>query len=105
MSLSMTVMPVPNGSAPNYWLTCVRLPAGCDPETVRVALEQRNIETRRIWKPLHLQPVFADAPSYLEETAEAIWNTGLCLPSGSAMTNDQVDFVAATLVGSMHRAA
>ena len=101
----LTMMPVPSASSPNWWLTCVQLPAGCDPEAVRVALERDNIETRRMWKPLHLQPVFAEAVRFLDGTAEAIWDRGLCLPSGSAMTNDQVDFVAATLIGAMRRAA
>ena len=78
------------------WLSCVELPAdGSTPdrETVRLKLEQENIESRPIWKPMHLQPVFAGFPRVGGGVAEELFNNGLCLPSGSAMTDDDLDRV------------
>lgn len=99
----LSMMPVPAGSSPNWWLSCVRLPNGCDPETVRIALEQSNIETRRIWKPLHLQPVFERAVSFLDGSAATIWDSGLCLPSGSSMSDDDLAVVIRELLTVVRR--
>jgi dTDP-4-amino-4,6-dideoxygalactose transaminase len=52
------------------------------------AFAEENIETRPLWKPMHLQPVFKDCPYYGETVAEDLFNAGLCLPSGSNITND-----------------
>lgn len=99
----LSLMPVPSSSSPNWWLTCVLLPRGCDPDLVRLTLEECNIETRRTWKPLHLQPVFAGFPRFLDGTSDAIWAHGLCLPSGSSLSNEQLDCVAEQLVGALQR--
>ncbi len=71
------------------WLTCLLIdPAGfgADREAVRVALEAENIEARPVWKPMHLQPVFAGCDRFGGEVAEDLFNRGLCLPSGSRMS-------------------
>jgi dTDP-4-amino-4,6-dideoxygalactose transaminase len=70
----------------NFWLTCITIDpakAGTDRETLRLAFEAENIEARPLWKPMHLQPVFAGCPAYVNGTSEALFTNGLCLPSGS----------------------
>lgn len=79
------------GCEPNCWLTCVTLDPGLiavRPEQVRVHLESHNIEARPVWKPMHLQPVFRDAPSIRGEVAATLFDRGLCLPSGSSLSVD-----------------
>ncbi|MDE6120303.1 MAG: aminotransferase class I/II-fold pyridoxal phosphate-dependent enzyme [Muribaculaceae bacterium] len=63
----------------NYWLTTVGL-TEADPELTRQAMAAQNIETRLLWRPMSMQPVFADAPCYGSGTAESLFNAGLCLP-------------------------
>jgi dTDP-4-amino-4,6-dideoxygalactose transaminase len=74
-----------------YWLSVVELgPAfGASPESVRLSLEAENIEARPIWKPMHLQPVFASERSVLNGVSDRLFGTGLCLPSGSSLTAAQ----------------
>jgi dTDP-4-amino-4,6-dideoxygalactose transaminase len=70
----------------NFWLTCIVIDpaiAGTDREKLRLALEAENIEARPLWKPMHLQPVFAGCPAIVNGTSEALFTNGLCLPSGS----------------------
>ncbi len=74
------------------WLTCMTIdPAGfgADREAVRLALESENIESRPFWKPLHLQPVFAECEAIGGEVAEGLFTQGLCLPSGSSLTDTE----------------
>lgn len=80
------------------WLTCVLIdPAkfGADRETVRRALEADNIEARPVWKPMHLQPVFAGCDCFGGEVAEDLFQRGLCLPSGSNLTAVDLERVVA----------
>ena len=60
-----------------------------DRERVRLALERENIESRPLWKPMHLQPVFAGCRFYGGEVSERLFRDGLCLPSGSALTAEE----------------
>jgi pyridoxal phosphate-dependent aminotransferase EpsN len=88
--------PEPARCDPNHWLTCLTVDPkqiSATPEQIRLALEEHNIETRQLWKPMHLQPVFAHLPVVSNGTSETLFATGLCLPSGSGMTNDQQSFV------------
>lgn len=81
-------MPDAPWGTPTHWLTVVTLDpvaTGRTPEQVRRALEADDVEARPAWKPMHLQPLFADAPAVGGEVAAGIFATGLCLPSGSAM--------------------
>lgn len=76
----------------NSWLTCITLDlaaSGVTPEEVRVALEADNIESRPVWKPLHLQPVFKECPRRGGDVAEGLFARGLCLPSGSSLLPEQ----------------
>jgi dTDP-4-amino-4,6-dideoxygalactose transaminase len=79
----------------NRWLTTVIIDGqnGVKSEDVRIALEKGNIECRPLWKPMHLQPVFKDHPSYLNGVSESLFNNGLCLPSGSNLSKDDLDKV------------
>jgi len=76
----------------NYWLSCILIDptTGQTPESVRIALEKENIETRPLWKPMHLQPVFQECPFYGDETSEKLFKTGLCLPSGSSLEDSDI---------------
>ncbi|HJA15540.1 MAG TPA: aminotransferase class I/II-fold pyridoxal phosphate-dependent enzyme [Candidatus Butyricimonas faecavium] len=80
----------------NYWLTCITVdPAesGFTREDVRLALDADNIESRPLWKPMHLQPVFKDAPFYGNGTSERLFEIGLCLPSGPTLTDQDIERV------------
>lgn len=81
------------------WLTCVRIDpaeAGVDREMIRTTLIAENIEARPIWKPMHLQPLFEDCTMIGGDVCEAIFEDGLCLPSGSNMSeNDMVRILEA----------
>ena len=80
----------------NYWLTCITVEpeeAGFTREDVRLALDEDNIESRPLWKPMHLQPVFKDAPFYGNGTSERLFEIGLCLPSGPTLTDEDVERV------------
>lgn len=79
----------PAGYFSNRWLSTVLIdPAsGVTRETLRLAFEQDNIESRPLWKPMHMQPIFADAPFYGDGTSERLFRDGLCLPSGSNLTD------------------
>lgn len=77
----------------NFWLTCILVDpqkAGKTREDIRLKLEAENIETRPLWKPMHLQPVFVDAPFYGNGTSERLFDVGLCLPSGPTLTNEDI---------------
>jgi dTDP-4-amino-4,6-dideoxygalactose transaminase len=84
----------------NYWLTCITIDpkkAGTDREKLRLALEAENIEARPLWKPMHLQPVFAGCPAYVNGTSESLFNNGLCLPSGTRMTAEDMERIEEVL--------
>ena len=88
------------GSHANRWLTTALLdPAATSatPKTVRQHLETRNIESRPLWKPLHLQPLFAGAPMYGGAVCEDLFARGLCLPSGTALGDEELRRVARAL--------
>jgi len=77
----------------NFWLTCILIDpnvAGVSRETVRLRLDAANIETRMLWKPMHLQPVFKNYPYYGNGTCEYLFERGLCLPSGPTLTDDDI---------------
>ena len=82
----------------NRWLTTVLVADGAlNREVIRLALEKENIESRPLWKPMHLQPVFADAPFYGDGTSEMLFDKGLCLPSGSNLTPTEKAKIAETV--------
>jgi dTDP-4-amino-4,6-dideoxygalactose transaminase len=75
----------------NYWLTTILIDpkiTGVQWEDLQKELEKENIETRPLWKPMHLQPVFSHHPAYLNGVSEELFNIGLCLPSGSNLDDE-----------------
>ena len=89
----VTVFTVPTDDYfANYWLSAILVDpsatGGMTRETMRLALEDKNIESRPLWKPMHLQPIFKKYPYYGESIAETLFDNGLCLPSGSNLTDD-----------------
>jgi dTDP-4-amino-4,6-dideoxygalactose transaminase len=84
----------------NYWLTCITVDPeqfGATREDIRVALERENIEARPVWKPLHLQPVFAGCRMHGGAVAEQIFEQGLCLPSGSNLERGDLEQIVAVI--------
>ena len=82
----------------NRWLTCLcidpSLTGGVAADAVRSALEGLNIECRPLWKPMHLQPVFQGCPAYLNGVSQGLFEKGICIPSGTGMTEDDLRRVA-----------
>ena len=83
----------PKACFSNRWLTTVLLPEQHHPENVRLALEEVNIEVRPLYKPLHLQPLFAQSPYYGDNLSVSLFDRGLCLPSSSSLTEEELDKV------------
>ena len=84
----------------NFWLTCIVIDpalAGTDREKLRLAFEAANIESRPLWKPMHLQPVFAGCPAFVNGTSEKLFENGLCLPSGSNIDEEGRERIAEVL--------
>ncbi len=85
----------------NYWLTSILIDpkktGGKTREDLRLALDYANIESRPLWKPMHLQPVFSDCPFYGDGTSEKLFQNGLCLPSGSILCQEELEKVASTV--------
>jgi dTDP-4-amino-4,6-dideoxygalactose transaminase len=83
----------PSGYYSNRWLTCIlvdsNLNNGITREMIRLDLDKENIETRPLWKPMHQQPVFAGSKSYLNGVSDNLFENGLCLPSGSNLTDEE----------------
>ncbi|MCK5823358.1 MAG: aminotransferase class I/II-fold pyridoxal phosphate-dependent enzyme, partial [Bacteroidales bacterium] len=88
----VSVFTEPEGFFSNYWLTTILIDPkktnGITTDDVRLSLEKENIETRPLWKPMHMQPIFKDYPAYCNGVSESLFKIGLCLPSGSNMTDD-----------------
>lgn len=96
--------PIDPANASNHWLTTITidpLRTGLTPEQVRLHLEASNIETRPLWKPMHLQPVFKANRAVLNGVSDRLYETGLCLPSGSSLSSDQQDLVIAQLLDAL----
>lgn len=92
----------------NYWLTCILVDpsrVGCTCEDIRLYLADENMETRPLWKPLHLQPVFAGSPFYGDGTAERLFENGLCLPSGPSLSDQDIRAVVQVLKNCIQKKA
>ena len=85
----------------NHWLTTILIdPVKTDKtrEELQIALEKENIESRPLWKPMHQQPVFSSSPSYLNGTSDELFSKGLCLHSGSNMSDEDRERVLNAIV-------
>ena len=84
----------------NHWLTCILVDSsktGFTSEEIRLSLEKVNIESRPLWKPMHLQPVFEMYPYYGDNTAGKLFESGLCMPSGSNLKNTERQRIIAAI--------
>ncbi len=92
----------PSGYFSNRWLTTILVDpsktSGITREDIRLALEKENIESRPLWKPMHLQPVFKNYESYTSGVSETLFEKGLCLPSGSNLPDDDLHRVTAIII-------
>ncbi|WP_271766994.1 DegT/DnrJ/EryC1/StrS family aminotransferase [Aquimarina algiphila] len=80
----------PSGYYSNRWLTCIETSSYQLREAIRLSLAEENIESRPLWKPMHLQAVFADCDAYLNGISDDLFDRGLCLPSGSNLEEDDL---------------
>lgn len=85
-------MPELDNSRGNRWLTTLTFEK-TDPEKVMQALEEVNVESRPLWKPMHMQPLFKDAKKYVDRTSESLYEKGLCLASSTTMTKADVAMI------------
>ena len=85
----------PDGYFSNRWLTCIivnpPLNNGLTREEIRITMESENIETRPLWKPMHQQPIFSTSDNYLNGFSDKLFENGLCLPSGSNLTEEEFE--------------
>lgn len=92
----------PAGYFSNRWLTTLLVDSlktnGITREHIRLALEKENIESRPLWKPMHLQPVFKNCSSYQSGVSEGLFTNGLCLPSGSNLTPQELDRIVTLII-------
>jgi dTDP-4-amino-4,6-dideoxygalactose transaminase len=95
----ITCVGVPNDNYfSNHWLSIIKIDSDrFSREDVRLALVKENIDSRPPWKPMHLQPVFESAPYYGEKVSETLFEKGLCLPSGSNLTDDELNRVLSVI--------
>ncbi len=101
-SRGISFQPEPEAAFSNRWLTTILVDpknsGGITREDIRIALQQEQIEARPLWKPMHLQPVYKGFPTAGGKIAESLFNKGLCLPSGSAMTDEDRERIAEALM-------
>ncbi|UII78010.1 DegT/DnrJ/EryC1/StrS family aminotransferase [Flagellimonas sp. HMM57] len=83
----------PSGFFSNRWLSCILTPSYEARESIRLNLLEEDIESRPLWKPLHMQPVFKNSPNFINGTSEKLFERGLCLPSGSNLSIEDLERV------------
>lgn len=88
---NITFLEEPDGFFSNRWITCIKTASFKLREQIREALQEDDIESRPLWKPMHMQPVFKDCMSFTDGTSERLFNNGLCLPSGSNLSEVDLD--------------
>ena len=98
----VTVFNEPNSDYfSNHWLSAIVIDeekAGFNREQLRLALDQENIESRPLWKPMHLQPIFESAPYFGGNVAEELFKNGLCLPSGSNLNQEDLERIKSVIL-------
>ena len=98
---SINFLKEPKDYYSNRWLSCLLLKNYEERESLRIALEKENIESRPLWKPMHLQPIFESYPTYLDSTSKNLFDQGLCLPSGSNLEESQLNRIVDTICQSI----
>jgi UDP-N-acetylbacillosamine transaminase len=97
----ITFMPELKGSRGNRWLTALTFEK-TDYNRVMNALNEINVESRPLWKPMHMQPLFKDTKTYLDGTSEKLFNQGLCVASSTTMTRDDVKYICEVIKESLN---
>ena len=92
-------MPINHWNEPNYWLSCITLSGQVKPLDIMEALEKDNIESRPIWKPMHMQPFFEKYDYIGEDVSEKLFENGVCLPSDTKMTDEDLERVCRIIKG------
>lgn len=94
----ISFMPIHDYNEPNYWLSCIRLSGDVKPLDVMLALEEDDVESRPVWKPMHMQPFFVEYP-YIDHgnTAQRIFESGVCLPSDTKMTDEDLERICSVI--------
>ena len=87
-----------DGFDSNFWLSTILFKKEVDPEALCLKLDRIGIEARPLWKPMHLQPVFKDAPAYINGVSERLYKTGICLPSGPWVSDEDGRYVAECII-------
>jgi dTDP-4-amino-4,6-dideoxygalactose transaminase len=88
----------PEGFYSNRWITCIKTDSYDLREQIRLELQKDDIESRPLWKPMHMQPVFKDCMSFTNGISENLFNNGLCLPSGSNLTQNDLERILNTIL-------
>lgn len=100
-NLPLTLLLEPEGFVSNRWLTCVLTPSFKHREHIRLVLEQHNIESRPLWKPMHQQPVFEPYEFFATGKADDLFERGLCLPSGSNLLVEDLERIVALITNAL----
>ncbi|MFH4965344.1 DegT/DnrJ/EryC1/StrS family aminotransferase [Gaetbulibacter sp. M235] len=98
---SIQFLEEPEGFYSNRWLSCIITSSYEQRESIRLALLEDDIESRPLWKPMHMQPVFKNAVSYTNGVSEDLFNKGLCLPSGSNLTQQDLERVLQIILNTL----
>lgn len=92
-------MPINDWNEPNYWLSVMTLKGKVRPLDVMEALEKENIESRPVWKPMHMQPFFAEYDYVGGDVSEKLFENGVCLPSDTKMTDEDLERICSIIKG------
>jgi dTDP-4-amino-4,6-dideoxygalactose transaminase len=92
-------MPINHWNEPNCWLSCITLRGKVKPLDIMEALEKEYIESRPIWKPMHMQPFFAEFDFVGTDVAEQLFETGVCLPSDTKLTDGDLERIVNIIKG------
>ena len=92
-------MPINDWNEPNYWLSVITLSGKVRPLDVMEALEKENIESRPVWKPMHMQPFFAKYDYVGSDVSEKLFENGVCLPSDTKMTDEDIERICSIIKG------
>lgn len=95
----ISFMPINEWDEPNYWLSCITLSGAVKPLDIMERLEENNIESRPIWKPMHMQPFFREYDYIGEDVSEKLFESGVCLPSDTKMTDEDLERISSIIKG------
>ncbi|MFI1743939.1 DegT/DnrJ/EryC1/StrS family aminotransferase [Thalassobellus sediminis] len=99
---SISFLEEPDGFFSNRWITCIKTDSYISREQIRLKLLEDDIESRPLWKPMHLQPVFKDCLHFTDGTSEELFEKGLCLPSGSNLSKNDLNRIITQILKTPH---